>query len=143
MNFFLCKNKKICYTVNVNRMADLFLKDRKGASMFGSNTLKKKTVHNEGELYKRIEAHGKIFEIYYEYYDDADIEPMEMYPNFTLNPVYTADGLPFITAIQKPCGHFKGEEDEDNTCYQCSHYEKCEELLGVCNCTLNRERKNE
>ena len=103
--------------------------------------------HKEGELYKIIEAHGKTFEIYYGYYDEADrqnpyVEPMEMYPDFILTPVYTEKGVPFATAMQAPCEHFKGEVDADNTCYQCAYYEKCEELLGVCTCPKKQEIKN-
>ena len=100
----------------------------------------------EGELYKIIEAYGKRFDIYYGYYEDADrqspyAKPIELYPDFIKSPTYTDDGIPFVTAMQRPCEHFKGEYDEDNTCYQCSHYEGCDELLGVCRCKL--KRKNE
>ena len=101
----------------------------------------------EGDLYRIIRAHGRVFEIRYGYYEEADrqnplVSPMEMYPNFEKEPVYTDDGVPFVTAIQSPCSHFSGEEDEDNTCYQCAHYEKCEELLGLCRCRA-RQRKRE
>ncbi|MBQ4071151.1 MAG: hypothetical protein IJD51_01885 [Clostridia bacterium] len=111
------------------------------------NTAPKKPRHGEGELFRIITAHGVRFEIYYGYYEEIDrqnpgCEPMEMYPNFIESPTYTADGTPFVTAMQRPCEHFRGEPDEDNTCYQCSHYEKCEELLGVCRCRARR-RKNE
>ena len=104
----------------------------------------KKAQRKEGELYKVIEAHGATFEIYYGYYDDADrqnphVEPMEMYPNFLVESKYTADGIPFATALQPPCKYFKGEPDEDNTCYQCSHYKKCEELIGLCLCKARRK----
>ena len=103
----------------------------------------------EGDLYKVVTAYGRTFELYYGYYEEADknnpyVEPMEMYPNFIDNPVYTDEGVPFATALQKPCQHFKGEADDDNTCYQCAHYEKCEELLGVCGCKARRlKRKNQ
>ena len=108
-------------------------------SIFEQNAPPKETQHKEGELYKIIEAHGKTFEIYYGYYDEADrqnpyVEPMEMYPNFVQTPVYTEKGIPFVTAMQSPCKHFKGEADVDNTCYQCAYYKKCEELLGLCKC---------
>ena len=106
-------------------------------SIFEQNASQKNPQHKEGELYKIIEAHGKTFEIYYGYYDEADrqnpyVEPMEMYPNFVEAPVYTEKGIPFAVAMQSPCKHFKGEDDVDNTCYQCAYYEKCEELLGLC-----------
>lgn len=115
-------------------------------SLFGSNTTPKEPKHKEGDLFKVITTHGVTFEIYYGYYEEIDRqnpnhEPMEMYPNFIEIPRYTADGIPFVTAMQKPCEHFKGEPDEDNTCYQCSYYEKCEELLGVCRCRA-RQKKN-
>ena len=52
-------------------------------SIFEQNASQKNPQHKEGELYKIIEAHGKTFEIYYGYYDEADrqnpyVEPMEM-----------------------------------------------------------------
>ena len=100
----------------------------------------------EGELYKIIEAHGKNFEIRYGYYEDVDrqnpyLDPIEIYPDFLKYPIYTENGVPFVTAIQKPCEHFWGEPDEENTCYQCAYYEKCEELLGVCKCKENKKTK--
>ena len=115
-------------------------------SIFEQNAPRKEPRHKEGELCKIIEVYGKTFEIYYGYYDEADrqnpyVEPMEMYPNFLLNPVYTEEGIPFTVAMQPPCKHFKGEADVDNTCYQCAYYERCEELLGLCTCPHNRKEK--
>ena len=116
-------------------------------NIFDQPPKQKKPEPKEGDLYKVITAHGKTFEIYYGYYEETDRlspygKPMEMYPNFIENPVYTDKGIPFVTAMQKPCKHFKGEPDVDNTCYQCSHYERCEELLGVCRCAKNRKPQN-
>ena len=106
-------------------------------SLFGLNTPSKEPKHKEGDLFKVITAHGVTFEIYYGYYEEIDRqnpnnEPMEMYPNFIETPRYTPHGVPFVTAMQKTCEYFEGEDDEDNTCYQCSYYERCEELLGIC-----------
>ena len=111
-------------------------------SLFRKESTPTRYKHREGDLYKIITAHGVTFEIYYGYYEETDrknpcIEPMEMYPDFIEHPIHSAEGVPFVTAMQKPCQHFRGEFDEDNTCYQCSYYEKCEELLGVCRCELN------
>jgi hypothetical protein len=99
----------------------------------------------EGDLYKVITAYGKTFELYYGYYEEIDRHskynaPVELYPNFIKTPVYTDEGVPFATAMQKPCKHFKGAPDEDNTCYQCGYYEKCEELLGICKCRARRKK---
>ena len=119
-------------------------------SLFGLNTPPKEPKHKEGDLYKVLTAYGVAFELRYGYYEEIDREnmhPMEIYPNFLENPVYTTEGIPFATAMQKICKHFKlkskeCDEGEDNTCYQCGYYEKCEELLGVCRCKT-RQRKNE
>lgn len=105
----------------------------------------KATKPQEGDLYKVITAHGKTFALYYGYYEETDrqnpdVEPMEMYPNFLKTPVYTDAGIPFVTAMQKPCIYFQGEVCEDNICYQCLHYEKCEELLGICKCETRQKK---
>ena len=116
--------------------------------MFSSNakinTIRQTPEHKEGDLYKVIEAHGFRFEIYYGYYEDEDrrnpfVEPMEMYPCFIDKPLYTKEGIPFATAIQSPCKHFVGDYDDDITCYQCAHYEKFEELIGLCLCRARRK----
>ena len=102
-----------------------------------------RTAPKEGDLYKVFTAYGKTFEIRYGYYEEIDRhskynDPIEIYPNFIDNPVYTDDGIPFTTAMQDPCKYFKGQKDEDSTCYHCSYYEKCEELLGICICPKNK-----
>ena len=111
-------------------------------SLFGLNISSQEPEHKEGDLYKIITAHGVSFELRYGYYEEIDrksMRPMEIYPNFLETPVYTGDGIPFVTAMQNPCNHFRlkskeCDEGEDNTCYQCAYYEKCEELLGLCKC---------
>ena len=122
------------------------------STFFGFNIVKpeERAVPKEGDLFKVIVAHGKSFELRYGYYTDTDrenpyIEPMEMYPNFIENPLYTDEGIPFVTAMQKVCKHFKlkdkhSDQGEDNVCFGCSHYEKCEELLGVCTCKARRKK---
>lgn len=126
-------------------IADFFV-CRKESNVFTSHPgggLPTTPRHREGELYKIIKVGDVAFPIYYGYYDEADrqnqnIEPMEMYPDFNSDPVYTNEGIPFVTAMQKPCEHFSGEPDGDNTCYQCSHYKKCEELIGLCSAKERR-----
>ena len=97
----------------------------------------------EGDLYKVITAFGKRFEIYYGYYEESDKlspygKPIELYPNFSEYPVYTDKGIPFVTAMQKSCKYFKGDASEDEICFRCTYYEKCEELLGICKCSKKR-----
>lgn len=100
-------------------------------------------IPKEGDLYKRMTVRGRTFEIRYGYYEEIDRQsmyntPIEIYPDFVKAPVYTDDGIPFVTAMQKKCENYDGEPDDESTCFQCAHYEKCEELLGVCLC---RERR--
>ena len=114
------------------------------APIFRQNAPPKEPKHKEGELYKVIKAHGRTFELRYGYYEERDrqnphAEPTELYPNFIEHPLYTNEGLPFVTAMQSICGQFKLKSKEcdegvDNTCYNCIYYEQCEELLGLCKC---------
>ena len=108
-----------------------------------NSNIKKESEHKEGELYKVITAYGKVFEIYYGYYEEIDrlnplCEPMEIYPSFIESPVYTDKGIPFVTAMQESCEHYKGESDEESNCFQCAYFESCEELLGICRCRLRQ-----
>lgn len=110
-----------------------------------------RVIPKEGDLFKVITAYGKSFELRYGYYDEQDRhskynEPIEIYPDFLEHPEYTDEGIPFATAMQDRCKHFKlkdknNDEGEDNVCFHCIHYEKCDELLGVCRCKARR--KNE
>ena len=106
--------------------------------LFGQNA-SQRPVPKEGDLYKIIRLYGKTFEIRYGFYEECDrytqfAEPMEIYPNFIKEPQYTDEGIPFATAIQIPCENFSGEMDENSTCEECSFYQSCEELLGICTC---------
>ena len=98
----------------------------------------------EGDLFKVIHLHGRIFEIRYGFYEECDrhnqfAEPMEIYPDFLKAPQYTDEGTPFITAIQIPCAHFTRTKDENSTCEECAHYRHGEELLGTCACPHNQK----
>lgn len=97
----------------------------------------------ENDVYKVIEIHGKRFEIRYGYYEDIDreYEPVPIYPDFIKEPIYSDDGAPFAVAWQDVCEHYKAKREErtvDDTCSDCIHYEKCEELLGICTCSARR-----
>lgn len=93
----------------------------------------------EGDLYKVITLFGKKFELYYGYYEEIDRysvynQPTEIYPNFIKNPVYTADGIPFVTAHQETCNHYKKVKDTTDRCIDCKFYQRGEELIGLCKC---------
>ncbi len=106
-----------------------------------NNAEQKPPVPREGDLFKVIEYMGQRFEIRYGYYEEKDrkYEPMAIYPDFLQHPVYTDDGTPFVTAIQQPCKRFQGKRDENSTCEDCSYYQKCEELIGICTCSKNKK----
>ncbi len=99
----------------------------------------------EGDLYKIVEIEGCTFEIRYGYYDPelerGNIDPMPVFPNFLKEPIYTAEGHPFVTADQEICRHFKPKPkvSGEGWCNDCDHLEKYEEFIGICKC---KKRKN-
>ena len=100
----------------------------------------------EGDLFKIIELHGATFEIKYGYYEDIDrkYDPVEIYPDFIENPIYTDDGFPFITLMQSPCQHFKRiNDDPEHDCGNCEYMERGDELIAVCRCPKNQVCRNE
>ncbi len=111
---------------------------------FGANANQKVGKPKEGELYKVITLLGKTFEIYYGYYEDSDryskyAEPIEVYPNFIKEPIYTDEGIPFATAIQKPCQYFRKVKDINDCCGDCAYFKQGEELLGTCICDKRKK----
>lgn len=90
----------------------------------------------DGDLYKLIKVYDREFDLRYGYYEEfeRDIgEPIPIYPDFLKEPIYTADGRPFVTAMQDVCGEYSGSGN-DNVCFSCEHYEAGEELIGICKC---------
>ena len=101
----------------------------------------------EGDLYKTINVFGKSFKLYYGYYDERDRyskygKLMEIYPDFINNPIYTDDGYPFVTAIQKVCENYTQIKDTTNRCVDCIHYQKGVELFGLCMCKERIKNNN-
>lgn len=95
-------------------------------------------VPKEGDLYKEVTVHGKTFRLVYGYYEEFERdgrynEPMPIYPDFIKEPTFTEEGIPIVTAMQDICGQYDGEAEGDS-CSQCRHFHKCEELFGVCRC---------
>ena len=96
----------------------------------------------EGMLYKRFTLCEREFEIYYGYYDTRDRvgkynDPIPIYPDFLITPVYTKEGIPFATEMQDACPHYSGDFHCDS-CYGCRHYRRGEELIGLCLCPARR-----
>lgn len=105
-----------------------------------------KERHTEGELYKKVELHGRTFALYYGYYEECDrrnplCEPIPIYPDFLREPVYTDEGMPFVTMMQDACKSYKGEAKRtaDTTCAECKHFKRGEEWFGICTGPNNRK----
>lgn len=91
---------------------------------------------NEGRLFKRIELRGRVFEIYYGYYEEKDRESpynesIPIYPDFKKFPVYTDDGYAFVTAMQDKCTNYKGSPRADS-CISCAYFKFGCDLIGIC-----------
>ena len=99
----------------------------------------------EGDLYRNVEVFGKTFELRYGYYEDKDRRgtPDIIYPNFKKDPVYTDDGIPYVTMMQDACRFYAGNIDsgDDSCCGDCKYFKHGEEWFGVCNCIHNRRRE--
>ena len=92
----------------------------------------------EGDLYKSVTVFGRTFELRYGYYEEYERqskynEPTPIYPNFITCPLYTEDGIPFVTEMQEACEWYQGNPDY-TICYKCRHFVKGEELFGLCTC---------
>ena len=101
---------------------------------------------NEGSLYKSIDLYGTKFEIKYGYYDENDryskySEPIPIFPNFIVNPMYTNNGQPFVTHMQDKCIHYTGDKSSDS-CYSCKHFVKGIDLIGICSCPSNQKKED-
>ena len=95
----------------------------------------------DGDIYKRISIEGVDFELrygYYEAYERVSGDPLPIYPDFKSAPRYTADGIPFVTAMQDVCDGFSGDDGELG-CYGCRYFEEREDLIGLCNFEPNRQ----
>ncbi len=100
----------------------------------------------EGELYKSVTLFGHTFELRYGYYDDRDRkwdEPMVLYPDFLKAPLYTKEGVPFVTMVQDACDYYTGRSPkaEDCVCADCLYFTHGEEWLGLCK-HYNRRKEN-
>jgi len=101
-------------------------------------------IPKEGDLYKEVTAFGRTFRIHYGYYEEFEREgkyndPMPIYPDLLNFPVYTEDGKPFVTAIQDVCDHYFGVPSaEEVGCSDCRYFKLCEDLIGICTCSLKK-----
>lgn len=102
----------------------------------------------EGALYKSFEIEGIRFDIRYGYESEEERlhwQPSPIYPRLNERPQYTPDGTPFVLAYQEVCAQYRPIVTETDfvECANCSHFDKREELIGLCRCTQRRQRQNE
>ena len=105
-------------------------------------------AYKEGDVYKELTICGRTFRLLYGYYEDFEREsrfnePMPIYPDFAKDPLYTDEGIPFVTAMQNVCKHYGGKNDEDSSCSDCVFFQKSEDLFGFCNCPQNKQPNEE
>ena len=119
------------------------------ATLFKNENIPKESAHQEGELYKVITTFGKTFELKYGYYGEKDrqnplCQPAVIYPDFTVEPLYTDNGEPFVTMLQDACTSYggNGNRTPDTTCAECKHFKRGEEWFGICTHPKNK-RANE
>lgn len=90
----------------------------------------------DGDLYKKITVGEVEFEILYGYYEDFEkdsqfSDPIPIYPDFTVTPMFTIDGYPIVTAMQDKCDLYSGN-DECDMCVDCEFFLNEEDLFGTC-----------
>ena len=114
-------------------------------ALLNQDTTSRATEPCEGELFKRVELCGRVFELRYGYYEEKDRRslPDIIYPDFAVNPIYTDDGRPFVTMMQDACENYSGKLARcgDSICKDCDYLGERVEWLGVCECTRNRRRE--
>ena len=98
------------------------------------------TAIKEGDVFRRVEIDGKLFEIRYGYYEDYEREagdPIPIYPDLHAVPTFGESGLRIVSAIQQACENFSpkcnGCEKEAD-CGFCKHYREAHpgDMLGIC-----------
>ena len=114
--------------------------------LFKKENIPREAEHEEGELYKVVTAFGKSFALYYGYYGEKDRQnplcrPVVIYPDFTAEPLYTEDGIPFVTVTQDACEHYRGNGSRtpDTACAECNYFRRGEDWFGLCECPKNRK----
>lgn len=102
----------------------------------------------EGTHYKTFEIEGVRIDIYYGYESKEERHhwpPSPIYPNFAKQAQYTPDGTPFALAYQDICKHYLPIVTDTDfvECDNCRHFDRIEDLIGLCRCPQRRERQNE
>ena len=114
--------------------------------LLGISALPSGAPPKENDIYKVIKLRGKRFEIRYGYYEEIDraFEPVPIYPDFLKIPLYTDSGEPFVTLMQDACVSYESNgRSNERDCGTCVYAERGDDLIGICKCPHNLERRNE
>lgn len=95
----------------------------------------------EGDLYKTVIFQGKIFTLFYGYYEPYErnhTEPIPIYPDFIKKPLYNDEGYPIVTQMQMLC-EYGNSKFSDGFCADCRYFQKGTDLFGLCLCQNNKK----
>ena len=61
--------------------------------------------------------------------------------NGAKEPVYTDEGMPFVTMTQDACKSYRGDTKQtpDTTCAECQYFRRGEDWIGICLCPKNKK----
>ncbi len=100
-------------------------------------------LYKEGDLYEIVTIEDHRFEIRYGYYDDRERErwePTPIYPDFTVDPLYSKDGYPLVTRTQDPCSFYRVLlEPGGGWCADCIFYPSKHQSIGICCCEQRKK----
>lgn len=101
------------------------------------------TLPKEGDLYKIYTVDNLSFEIRYGYHAENErgrVEPLPIFPDMVIAPVYTRSGIPVTAYVQAPCRHYAPRHrlHMEEWCGDCLHYGGGREKMGRCLCPERR-----
>lgn len=96
----------------------------------------------EGDRYRTIIIDQVRFDIHYGYYEEKDRygkynDPIPIYPDLIKHPKFNNQGYRIVTEMQDKCLYYD-EKLQTDSCIGCNHYQKKEDLIGICLCEENR-----
>lgn len=90
----------------------------------------------DGTLFRVFRCFGRDFSVYYQY-SSEDGNTIPNYPDFTVDPMYTEDGMPFTLTVSDNCLQSASASGCDQVCGECGSckYFLCEspgDPIGIC-----------
>lgn len=103
------------------------------------------TLPKEGEVYRTYTVDQHTFEIRYGYHEENErgrVEPLPIFPDFEINPVYTQNGEPITAYVQYPCKHYspRDPKEPEEWCGDCTYYDGGRIEMGRCLCPQRKQK---